>query len=96
MLFKNSRWKIQFCCCFSFFRESVATTQMATGQENDYDGSTEEESENLTWSSLPSGKADCIVFGEYHGQANLFTQINRNEDKILPDKLLNDKPTCRP
>ncbi|KAI6058284.1 DNA-repair protein XRCC4 [Aix galericulata] len=36
-------------------RESVATTQMGTGQENDYDGSTEEESENLTWSSLPSG-----------------------------------------
>ncbi|EOB06245.1 DNA-repair protein XRCC4, partial [Anas platyrhynchos] len=35
-------------------RESVATTQMATGQENDYDGSTEEESENLAWSSLPS------------------------------------------
>lgn len=29
-------------------RDSIATTQMATEKENDYDGSTEEESENLT------------------------------------------------
>ncbi|KFQ09275.1 DNA repair protein XRCC4, partial [Leptosomus discolor] len=36
-------------------RNSVATTQMATGRENDYDGSTDEESENLTRASLPSG-----------------------------------------
>ncbi|NXA26278.1 XRCC4 protein, partial [Ibidorhyncha struthersii] len=35
-------------------RSSVATTQMATGRENDYDGSTDEESENLTRASLPS------------------------------------------
>ncbi|XP_010006700.1 PREDICTED: DNA repair protein XRCC4 [Chaetura pelagica] len=35
-------------------RDSVTTTQMATGRENDYDGSTEEESENLTQASLPS------------------------------------------
>uniref|UniRef100_A0A8B9BUZ3 DNA repair protein XRCC4 n=3 Tax=Anser TaxID=8842 RepID=A0A8B9BUZ3_9AVES len=42
-------------------RESVATTQMATGQENDYDGSTEDESENLTWSSLPSERNDSLL-----------------------------------
>ncbi|NXL94777.1 XRCC4 protein, partial [Alectura lathami] len=35
-------------------RDSLATTQIATGKEDDYDGSTEEESENLTQSSLPS------------------------------------------
>ncbi|KAM6363339.1 DNA repair protein XRCC4 isoform 1-T2 [Pluvialis apricaria] len=35
-------------------RSSIATTQMATGRENDYDGSTDEESENLTRASLPS------------------------------------------
>ncbi|XP_072716790.1 DNA repair protein XRCC4 isoform X1 [Ciconia boyciana] len=35
-------------------RDSIATTQMATGRENDYDGSTDEESENLTRASLPS------------------------------------------
>lgn len=35
-------------------RDSIATTQMATEKENDYDGSTEEESENLIQSSLPS------------------------------------------
>lgn len=45
---------------------------MATVPENDYDGSTDEEIENLTRASLPSGKTQCIVFGEYHGQANLF------------------------
>ncbi|NXQ93135.1 XRCC4 protein, partial [Sagittarius serpentarius] len=33
-------------------RASIATTQMATGRENDYDGSTDEESE--TQASLPS------------------------------------------
>lgn len=54
--------RYSFVVVFLFFRESVATTQMATGQENDYDGSTEEESENLAWSSLPSGKAECFVF----------------------------------
>lgn len=57
---------------FSFPRDSIATTEMATGTENDYDGSTDEETENLTRASLPSGKTQCIVFGEYHGQANLF------------------------
>lgn len=58
---------------FSFFpRDSVATTQMATGRENDYDGSTDEESENLAQVSLPSGRTECIVFGENHGQANHF------------------------
>ncbi|XP_054042488.1 DNA repair protein XRCC4 isoform X1 [Rissa tridactyla] len=35
-------------------RDSIASTQMATGRENDYDGSTDEESENLTRASLPS------------------------------------------
>ncbi|KAM6227150.1 DNA repair protein XRCC4 isoform 1-T4 [Spheniscus humboldti] len=35
-------------------RDSITTTQMATGRENDYDGSTDEESENLTQASLPS------------------------------------------
>ncbi|XP_037230062.1 DNA repair protein XRCC4 isoform X1 [Falco rusticolus] len=36
-------------------RDSVATTtQMATGRENDYDGSTDEEGENSTGASLPS------------------------------------------
>ncbi|XP_072215258.1 DNA repair protein XRCC4 isoform X2 [Excalfactoria chinensis] len=35
-------------------RNSIATTQMTTEKENDYDGSTEEESENLIQSSLPS------------------------------------------
>ncbi|XP_069633817.1 DNA repair protein XRCC4 isoform X1 [Haliaeetus albicilla] len=35
-------------------RVSIATTQMATGRENDYDGNTDEESENLTQASLPS------------------------------------------
>ncbi|NWS74802.1 XRCC4 protein, partial [Crotophaga sulcirostris] len=37
-----------------YTRDSIATTQMATGRENDYDGSTDEESENLTGGSLPS------------------------------------------
>ncbi|XP_074788110.1 DNA repair protein XRCC4 isoform X2 [Athene noctua] len=35
-------------------RDSIATTQTATVRENDYDGSTDEESENLTQASLPS------------------------------------------
>ncbi|KFP74777.1 DNA repair protein XRCC4, partial [Apaloderma vittatum] len=35
-------------------RDSIATTQLATGREDDYDGSTDEESENLTRVSLPS------------------------------------------
>ncbi|NXI44072.1 XRCC4 protein, partial [Galbula dea] len=35
-------------------RGTTATTQMATGRENDYDGSTDEESEDLTRASLPS------------------------------------------
>ncbi|KAM6187641.1 DNA repair protein XRCC4 isoform 2-T2 [Sarcoramphus papa] len=35
-------------------RDSIATTQMATGRENDYDGSIDEESENLARASLPS------------------------------------------
>ncbi|NXJ05830.1 XRCC4 protein, partial [Odontophorus gujanensis] len=33
---------------------SITTTQMVKEEENDYDGSTEEESENLIQSSLPS------------------------------------------
>ncbi|XP_010126604.1 PREDICTED: DNA repair protein XRCC4, partial [Chlamydotis macqueenii] len=37
-------------------RDSIATTQMTTGRENDYDGSTDEESENLTQASLPSAQ----------------------------------------
>lgn len=77
-------------------RDSIATTQMATEKEDDYDGSTEEENENLIQSSLPSGKAECTVFGEYNGENNHFIKISPNEDKILPDKLLNDKPTCKP
>ncbi|XP_065512605.1 DNA repair protein XRCC4 isoform X1 [Caloenas nicobarica] len=36
-------------------RDSIATTEMATETENDYDGSTDEEIENLTGASLPSG-----------------------------------------
>ncbi|XP_053911351.1 DNA repair protein XRCC4 isoform X7 [Cuculus canorus] len=39
-------------------RDSIATTQMATGRENDYDGSTDEESENLTGASLPSAASE--------------------------------------
>ncbi|NXT58266.1 XRCC4 protein, partial [Pluvianellus socialis] len=35
-------------------RNSIATTQMATQREDDYDGSTDEESENLIQASLPS------------------------------------------
>ncbi|XP_064902531.1 DNA repair protein XRCC4 isoform X1 [Columba livia] len=35
-------------------RDSIAATEMATGTENDYDGSTDEETENLTRASLPS------------------------------------------
>ncbi|KFR00787.1 DNA repair protein XRCC4, partial [Opisthocomus hoazin] len=35
-------------------RGSIATTQVVTGEENYYDGSTDEESENLTRTSLPS------------------------------------------
>lgn len=77
-------------------RDSIATTQMAAEKEDDYDGSTEEENENLIQSSLPSGKAECTVFGEYNGENNHFIKISPNEDKILPDKLLNDKPTCKP
>ncbi|NXN14976.1 XRCC4 protein, partial [Indicator maculatus] len=44
-------------------RDNKATTQMATGRENDYDGSTDEESENLTQASLPSGpeRRDSIL-----------------------------------
>jgi len=56
-------------CFFSFLffpRGSIATTQVVTGEENYYDGSTDEESENLTRTSLPSGNTECIVFGEYH------------------------------
>ncbi|OPJ82122.1 DNA repair protein XRCC4 isoform A [Patagioenas fasciata monilis] len=37
-------------------RDSIATTEMATGTENDYDGSTDEEIENLTRASLPSAE----------------------------------------
>ncbi|NXE07781.1 XRCC4 protein, partial [Lophotis ruficrista] len=37
-------------------RDSIATTQVTTGRENDYDGSTDEESENLTQASLPSAQ----------------------------------------
>lgn len=44
-------------------RDSVATTQMATDRENDYDASTDEERENLTQASLPPGETECIVFG---------------------------------
>ncbi|XP_065520128.1 DNA repair protein XRCC4 isoform X1 [Lathamus discolor] len=36
-----------------YTRDTVATTQMVTGGENEYDGSTDEESENLTRPSLP-------------------------------------------
>ncbi|XP_030367306.1 DNA repair protein XRCC4 isoform X2 [Strigops habroptila] len=36
-----------------YTRDSIATIQMATGGENEYDGSTDEESENLTRPSLP-------------------------------------------
>ncbi|KAM9262479.1 DNA repair protein XRCC4 [Morus bassanus] len=39
-------------------RDSIPTSQMATGRENDYDGSTEEESENVTQASLPSDKTE--------------------------------------
>ncbi|PKU35761.1 hypothetical protein llap_13936 [Limosa lapponica baueri] len=53
-------------------RDSAASSQMDTGRENDYDGTTDEESENLTWASLPSGKTEYIIFGEYRGQANHF------------------------
>ncbi|KAM6289818.1 DNA repair protein XRCC4 [Aegotheles albertisi] len=35
-------------------RDSIATTQVAAGRENDYDGSTDEESENSARASLPS------------------------------------------
>ncbi|XP_067172391.1 DNA repair protein XRCC4 isoform X3 [Apteryx mantelli] len=35
-------------------RDSIATVQMATEREKEYDGSTDEESENLTQSSLPA------------------------------------------
>ncbi|NWW45302.1 XRCC4 protein, partial [Pedionomus torquatus] len=34
-------------------RDNTASSQLATGRENDYDGSTDEESENLTRASLP-------------------------------------------
>ncbi|KFQ30800.1 DNA repair protein XRCC4, partial [Merops nubicus] len=37
-----------------YTRDSIATTQMSTGGEDDYDASTDEESENLTRASLPS------------------------------------------
>lgn len=82
--------------CFFFPRDTIATTQMVTGGENEYDGSTDEESENLTRPSLPSGRTECTVFREYHRQPNHFVGINPNEDKILPDKLLCDKLTCKP
>ncbi|XP_061223960.1 DNA repair protein XRCC4-like, partial [Neopsephotus bourkii] len=39
-----------------YTRDTIATTQMVTGGENEYDGSTDEESENLTQPSLPPGK----------------------------------------
>lgn len=49
---------------FLFFpRDSVATAQMAAEGENDYDGSTDEERENLTQASLSPGKTERIVFG---------------------------------
>ncbi|XP_009686764.1 DNA repair protein XRCC4 isoform X2 [Struthio camelus] len=37
-----------------YTRDSIATVQAATEREEEYDGSTDEESENLTQSSLPS------------------------------------------
>ncbi|KFQ79572.1 DNA repair protein XRCC4, partial [Phaethon lepturus] len=44
-------------------RDSVATIQVATGRENEYDGSTDEESENLARTSLPSApeRTDSIL-----------------------------------
>ncbi|XP_076218711.1 DNA repair protein XRCC4 [Aptenodytes patagonicus] len=45
-------------------RDSITTTQMATGRENDYDGSTDDESENLTRASLPSApeRRDSLLY----------------------------------
>ncbi|XP_030323220.1 DNA repair protein XRCC4 [Calypte anna] len=44
-------------------RDSIAASQMATGEENDYDGSTEEETEDLAQASLPSapGRRDSLL-----------------------------------
>ncbi|NXG44227.1 XRCC4 protein, partial [Psilopogon haemacephalus] len=46
-----------------YTRDSQGTIQMAAGREIDYDGSTDEESENLTQASLPSGpeRRDSIL-----------------------------------
>ncbi|XP_064902535.1 DNA repair protein XRCC4 isoform X2 [Columba livia] len=44
-------------------RDSIAATEMATGTENDYDGSTDEETENLTRASLPSAERNDSLLG---------------------------------
>ncbi|NXR58937.1 XRCC4 protein, partial [Rhadina sibilatrix] len=46
-------------------RDSVAITEMAVKRENDYDASTDEESENPAWASLPSAleRRDSSLLG---------------------------------
>ncbi|XP_064902536.1 DNA repair protein XRCC4 isoform X3 [Columba livia] len=59
-------------------RDSIAATEMATGTENDYDGSTDEETENLTRASLPSGK------GNQEKSLQLFTVHAGNQKSTRP------------
>lgn len=67
---------------------------MAIKRENDYDASTDEESENPARASLPSGKTrkHCLCVRSQTG----FVRINLKEGKILPDRLLCDKPASKP
>lgn len=60
--FGKQKYLIFFSCSFNVFRDSIATTQMVIKRENDYDASTDEESENPARASLPSGKTEGIVF----------------------------------
>ncbi|XP_053911344.1 DNA repair protein XRCC4 isoform X5 [Cuculus canorus] len=72
-------------------RDSIATTQMATGRENDYDGSTDEESENLTGASLPSDQEfeqRCRITGTFEllswCHVDIFLSYSQHQNERIP------------
>ncbi|KAM6230049.1 DNA repair protein XRCC4 [Porphyrio hochstetteri] len=66
-------------------RDSSATTQVATGRENDYDGSTDEESENLTRASLPSAPERKESFLSSPDAAESAPRRKRRQRTMKPD-----------
>lgn len=74
-----------------FFRDSIAATQMVVKKENNYDASTDEESENPARASLPSGKTESIVFVLYHRQA-LCEKTLRKAEYYLTDCSVTSQP----